>query len=187
MILLALLGFFCLTGIFLNHPDWFDDSYEEASVTFLLPHEIKFHIQKAQSLASIPVKELQQYIASTYHLNNINEISFDAEMKETTLDYQLPAGYATVYISSDGLATMDYRKGSWITIANDLHKGRHSGIFWQWVIDISAFLIVLFSLAGFVILIQNKKHRVAGLIAGLFGIVIPIAIYWAWVPTIQGV
>ena len=185
MVLLGLLVFFCLSGIFLNHNDWFEKSYQDRSVPLVLSTDVKKAIKKSQTLGDAPVTELQRYLAEEYRLTHLNQVQFDSEMGELIFDYQLPAGYATAYFTTDGEATLEYRKGSWITIMNDLHKGRHSGPVWSWVIDLSAVFMLLFSLAGLIILVQNKKYRGIGLILGALGIALPFFIYWLWVPFIH--
>lgn len=185
MVLLGLLIFFCLTGIFLNHNDWFEKSYQDRSVPLVIAPNVSDAIANSQTLNDAPIAELQAYLAEHYRLTHLNQMQFDSDMGELIFDYQLPAGYATAYFTTDGEATLEYRKGSWVTIMNDLHKGRHSGPVWSWVIDLSAVFMLLFSVAGLIILVQNKKYRGMGLVLGVLGIALPFVIYWLWVPFIH--
>ncbi|SMF39836.1 hypothetical protein SAMN02745866_02574 [Alteromonadaceae bacterium Bs31] len=187
MVLLTLLAFFCLTGIFLNHNEWFTNNYTEQSVLIDVNGPLHAAIAETLSLADAPTQEIQTLLAKRYNLSTLNQMNFDSESGELVFDYQLPAGYATAYFSREGDATLEYRKGSIITILNDLHKGRHSGPVWSWLIDISAVFMLVFSVAGLVILIQNKKYRKAGLVLGAFGFALPLVIYFLWVPFIAGV
>lgn len=187
MVLLGLMAFFCLTGIFLNHNDWFEKSYSEHVVPLVVNAKLANALANTQSLADAPTAELQDYMTKQYRLTKLNQINFDSDTRELVLDYQLPAGYATAYFTQQGDATLEYRKGSIVTVMNDLHKGRHSGPVWSWVIDLSAAFMLVFSIAGLIILIQNKKHRTMGLVLGALGIAFPIIIYVLWVPLISGV
>ena len=187
MVLFGLLAFFCLTGIFLNHPEWFSKSYADRSVPIVVNARLQAAIAKTQTLANAPVAELQALLAEQFNLTHLNQMNFDDETGELAFDYQLPAGYATAYFSTDGDASLEYRKGSIVTIMNDLHKGRHSGPVWSWVIDISSGFMLLFSVAGLIILIQNKRHRKVGLVLGALGIAMPFIIYGMTVPFISGV
>lgn len=187
MVLLAILAFFCLTGIFLNHNEWFENSYADQSVPLELSRALQHALANAQTLADAPIGDLQTLLTEQYHLTTLHQINFDGEMGEIILDYQVPAGYATAYFTQAGEGTLEYRKGSLITVMNDLHKGRHSGPVWSWVIDLSAVFMLAFSLAGLMILIQNKKYRTMGLVLGVLGIALPFVIYWFFVPSISGV
>lgn len=187
MVLLGILAFFCLTGIFLNHNDWFEKSYSERTVPLVINGQVAAVLANMRSLSDAPITELKDLMAKKYRLTNLNQIDFDGDAGELIFDYQLPAGYATAYFSIQGDATLEYRKGSIVTIMNDLHKGRHSGPVWSWVIDLSAAFMLVFSVAGLIILIQNKKHRSMGLILGALGIALPFLIYVLWVPLISGV
>ena len=81
------------------------------------------------------------------------------------VDYRTPG--ATVSIEIDQVLqeaigeTTDY---GFVAMINDLHKARDTTILWKWLLDISSVLLVLFSLAGFVLLLPNKFRfkRVAG-------------------------
>lgn len=187
MALLALLAFFCLTGIFLNHGDWFSNHYIDKSVALVLPERIQKALTNSRPLHKLPLNDIQAYLDEKYHLSRLNQVEFDEEMGEIVLDYQLPAGFATAYLKIDGSSTLEFRKGSIITIMNDLHKGRHSGTVWPWVIDISAALMLVFSIAGLVLLLQNRKYRLTGLWLSGLGVLTPLLIYWFWVPYVTGV
>ena len=54
---------------------------------------------------------------------------------------------------------------------NDLHKARDTETLWIWLLDIASILLVIFSLAGLVLLLPNtyRLKRVAGytLVAGI--------------------
>lgn len=182
MALLALLVFFCLTGIFLNHSDWFSNHYTDKSVVLVVPEDIQNALKNSVSLHRLPLNDIQAYLNKKYHLTHLNQVNVDEEMGEVVLDYQMPAGFVTVYLNVDGSGTLDLRKGSIVTIMNDLHKGRHSGVIWSWVIDISAVLMLIFSISGLVILLQNRKYRRVGLWLSGLGILTPLLIYWFWVP-----
>lgn len=54
-------------------------------------------------------------------------------------------------------AELDVTDYGWVARLNDLHKGRHSGEAWKWLIDASALLMLVFILSG-VALLLPKKH-----------------------------
>ena len=101
------------------------------------------------------------------------------------MDYPLPAGYAFVtVILEEQLVEVAYKKGSFIGLLNDLHKGRYSGKLWQWLIDISAGFMLLFSITGLVILLQNAKHRRLASWLVIMGTFTPVFLYFIAVPRI---
>jgi hypothetical protein len=179
--LFSLLIFFCVTGITLNHIDWLSNG-EEFTTSLTLP-DIHSPLEQLSQLDTVP---LDQLLSETLGLKNAKEISIDFELGQVTADYSLPAGYAfaTWYIYQ-GTVEVEYKKGNVFAIMNDLHKGRHTGEYWRWLIDISAVFMLLFSLTGLIILFQQLKRRGTGLWLLLWGTATPILIYLMWVPRIH--
>ena len=191
MTLLSLLALFCVTGIFLNHTQWFKNSYSDGMVELKISQTLKDRLDNQETnglYENPPLAELQALLNERYNLKHIEDISLDEDANEIMIDFQLPSGYATAILdTSTQVLILEYRKGSWITIMNDLHKGRHTGTAWSWVIDLSAGLMLIFAITGLFILIQNKKYRRAGLLCGIAGTITPALIYWFWVPRLAGV
>lgn len=177
---LSLLVFFCITGLFLNHLAWFEDEpVQDGQQRIVLPQGL------VQSLdaENPPLAEVQAFIQSRTGLRQPREVKIDHEFGEWTFDYPIPAGYVFVtLLVGEGVIELDYRKGSVVGILNDLHKGRHSGPVWSWVIDVSAILISFVALSGLVILFQQAKWRRAGLFWVMAGTLLPVLIYIFWVP-----
>jgi len=114
-----------------------------------------------------------------------SSIELEHEFKEVMFDFKVPAGFATVtLLFEESKLIFEQEEGSLIAVLNDLHKGRHSGEAWSWVIDVSAVLIIFFSITGFIILFQGKKHRTAGVLSFLLGTVSPYFIYLFLVPVL---
>lgn len=189
-LLFTLLIFFCVTGFFLNHLEWFSGTSEDASLKLSLPEEVAtalYSPEKELVAENININSLGRWLKSQYGLQKLNSVEYDLEMGEVVLDYALPAGYASaIYLIEDRQVVLDYRKGDIVAVMNDLHKGRHSGAVWSWVIDISALLMVFFAVTGFVIMFQNKKHRRLAIAFSLLGFVSPIFLYFVFVPRLLG-
>lgn len=182
--LFALLIFFCVTGITLNHLAWFDDKGAQKTSNVNLPPQLLQTLERSfQANAQWPLKSLQQFVSDTTGLQKADKINIDNEVGEITFDYSLPAGYTfvTIFIEQ-GEMEVDSKTGSFVALINDLHKGRHTGQQWSWLIDSSAILIVLFSITGLVILLQNHKHRVTGLLLCAMGTALPFVAYLLFVP-----
>lgn len=180
MTFLTLLLFFCITGITLNHTSWFDSEDSNQIYTFALPAAV---LQDLQASDTPDVTSTRAFIESKTNLSDPRSVDIDVEAGEISFDYPLPAGYAFITVFSEtGEVEVEHKKGSLVMLLNDLHKGRHTGVGWSWVIDISAVAITLFSLTGLVILLQLSKKRNMGLIVGIIGLVLPVAAYFLWVP-----
>lgn len=191
--LFALLIFFCVTGFFLNHLDTFGGRSTDNSVEVEFDRALKtlFHsVDDANPetvLTAAPLIQLQDYLSNYYGLPSPTHIEIDAEVGELILDYSLPAGYASaIFIVHDELLVIEYQKGNWMAIVNDLHKGRHTGGAWSWVIDVSAWLMVVFAITGFVLIFQNKRQRIKTFAVTLLGGLTPVGVYWLYVPSVSG-
>ncbi|GLX86840.1 peptidase [Thalassotalea loyana] len=175
--LFSLLLFFCITGITLNHPDW-AKSNESKLTTIELPS--KFTLDDT---SEYPLKGLQTFIEKKSGLTTPRSIDVALEVGEITFDYPLPAGYAFVTVMlNEQIIEIEHTQGDTLALLNDLHKGRHSGLTWFYLIDVTAFLMVLFTITGIVILLQNAKHRRKALVLLLLGSLTPMAVYLAAVP-----
>lgn len=179
-LLLLLLIFFSVTGITLNHSEWFSGGAEEKTQELKLPQALQITLAGDLNAGLTP---LQQWLKQQTGLQQPNQTELDYDAGEIYFDYSLPAGYAYIsVIAEDGLVSIESRKGNLVGLLNDLHKGRHSGIAWSWLIDISAVLMLLFGISGLIILLQNKKYRKPGLTAVVIGTILPLFIYLFWVP-----
>ena len=177
--LFSLMLFFCATGITLNHPNWAGASPEQVQ-ELILPENIRQQLQQQNEL---PLKKIQSFIQQQIGLSEPRNVDVMLNNGEITYDYPLPAGYAFVTVLiDDGVIEIAQKKGSMLAVLNDLHKGRHSGDVWGWLIDISAALMLLFSLTGLIILLQNAKHRRKAFGCLLLGSFTPVALYLLVVP-----
>ena len=202
--LLSLLVLFSITGITLNHR-WYDsqnnqESLIERSLTslqiedwLLVSSEQNLQSNKNnqsnrnnQSINWEPdLTRITRDLRQEFHLPIPASVELESEFQEVILDFKVPAGFATFTLSFiDKRLVLEQEKGSVIGILNDLHKGRHSGVGWSWVLDVSAVLIVVFSITGFIILFQGKKHRKGGVVSFALGTLTPYLIYLFLVPII---
>ncbi|MCJ8293152.1 MAG: PepSY-associated TM helix domain-containing protein [Colwellia sp.] len=182
-VLFSLLVFFCFTGITLNHAAWFSADGEEQLKIEPLPQSLLTSLNNDDELALF---NLQKYVEKLIGLEQVRSIDVDKVVAEISFDYPIPAGYVfvTVYLDTSEIE-IEQKSGSLISLLNDLHKGRHSGEFWSWLIDISAGLMLLFSITGLVILLQNNKRRAKGVMYILLGSIAPWLAYLLWVPRIS--
>ncbi len=186
--LFSLLIFFCVSGLLLNHLSWIADDEKKSGMSEgELPTTVTQVLHRDLTVVNAIVA-IQPYITEQYQLTDLAKFDWDKDAGELILDYPVPAGYALVIVDTVTFQyVVEYQQANLLSILNDLHKGRHSGKAWSFIIDLSAILICLFSFTGLVILFQNKKKRYLGAWCTVFGTLTPIVIYLFFVPRLTGV
>lgn len=175
--LFSLLLFFCITGITLNHPTWTGEQITKEQSRPLPPNIT------TDANGEFQLKAIQQFIEQEIGLTQPRNIDIALDIQEITYDYPLSSGYAfvTVFLAEHTFEIEQTNNGL-LALLNNLHKGRHSGIVWAWLIDISALMMALFTLTGIIILLQNAKHRRKASLILLVGSLTPIVLYLLFVP-----
>jgi len=185
--LFSLLIFFCVTGLLLNHLPWISNEGKLTGVKEGSLPKIVTRVFNKDKLPTSALLVIQPYLSQRYKLDELASFDWDKDANELILDYPVPAGYALVIIDTHLLNySIEYQQANMLSILNDLHKGRHSGAVWSWIIDITAVLVCIFSFTGLIILFQNKKKRQFGLWLTLLGSITPIIIYCLFVPRLSG-
>ena len=196
-IYLSMLGlgailFFSVTGITLNHPDWFPSGPERSSESRgrMRPEWLKAEPpaenprDREEGAASHMVDKLAivEYLRSAHGIRGaLSEFNIDEQ--ECVVSFKGPGYSADTFIERD---SGDYRitetQHSLISILNDLHKGRDTGSAWSWVIDISAVMLTISSLSGMILLLYIKRRRRLGLLTGILGSLVLVATVMYLVP-----
>ena len=186
--LLALLVFFCISGIVINHQEWLKGKNQDGDAVVTFSQTLNRALNPENVFAHPPIAQIEKELKQQFGLHKVRDISLDKDAGEIILDYDIPAGFASVIINTQSQdAVLEYRQGGFWAVMGDLHKGRHSGEVWSWVIDLSAVVMLLFGVTGLIILLQSKKFRGPGLVWAAIGILSPVIIYWLWVPKLTGV
>jgi uncharacterized protein len=178
MISFIVVLFFSVTGITLNHTEWFDGSVKENKFTGTVP-ENWVNITDTSRIKKLEIVEL---LRNNYGIKGyVNE--FLVQDDQCLLSFKGPGYSADAYINrKDGMFTLTELRFGLIAVLNDLHKGRDSGKGWGWLIDVSAVLLILVSVSGLVMLFFLKRKKVSGLWLAVIGGVICWLVYWIWVP-----
>ena len=175
MLSFAALMFFAFTGITLNHPTWFGaaeqsmrDEAGQLSTEMLGPDVDRLLVA--------------EQLRNSHHLRG-QVTEFVIDEFECMLVYKGPGYSADVFVDREsGSYTLTEISSGPMAIMNDLHKGRDSGKQWAWVIDLSAGVMMLMSVAGFGLLFYLKKRRVSGVLTAVIGTIAFIAAWAIWVP-----
>jgi uncharacterized protein len=171
-------SFFAITGITLNHTEWFEDQQKTTNA------KGKFEASWVAVADTNAIKKLEivEFIRNKHHVTGaISEFVIDED--QCTISFNGPGYTADVFVErTSGAYELSETRTGLFGILNDLHKGRDSGKVWKWVIDISAVLMVLVSFTGLMMLWFLKKKRVAGFLTVLGGAILSWIIYRLFVP-----
>ncbi len=177
---LALILFFSLTGVTLNHPGWFGAGAErvvEAGGTL-----------NARWLHADPPAEAVDKLEIVEHLRKTHGVrgalaEFRVDDRECVVTFKGPGYAADAFIDrASGTYTLTATDHGWVALINDLHKGRDTGPGWSALIDASALFMTIVSLTGLVLLFYLKLRRYPGLVVVLLGAVAALAAYLLLVP-----
>lgn len=179
MVSFAIVLFFSVTGLTLNHPTWFGGDKQ-----IVVKHKGTMNVKWVNNSDTNKIAKLEivEFLRKTYQVKGaVNEFRIDDS--ELSVSLKGPAYSCDAFIDREtGKYEVSEIKMGIVAVMNDLHKGRDSGAGWSWIIDISAVFLVLISLSGLILLCFIKKKRVAGLITGIIGLVICYLIYIIFVP-----
>lgn len=141
------LMFFSVTGLLLDHPDWLAGRGAE--------HESKLTVPAA-ALAQAktqhdPNAALAAYVAGQTRLVGAYR-SGEVDDGQANLRFEGVKGSSTVVVDlTSGQADVTVEHATALTVIGDLHRGKNASIAWRAVIDITAVLVCLMSLIGYVL------------------------------------
>jgi len=177
MVSFLIILFFAITGLTLNHADWFDKEQIKKSTGKV---QLKWvNVQDTTRIAKLEIVEQLK------RDNNIHgDISdFFIDDNQCTISFKGPGYSADAFIDRH---TAEYKltetRLGLFAVMNDLHKGRDTGKKWSYLIDASAIFMTLVSLTGIVMICFMKKKRFSGLILAVIGGIICYLIYKLLVP-----
>jgi uncharacterized protein len=192
---LATVLFFSVTGLTLNHPGWFFGNAErrtesEGQVELRWLH-VATPAPAGEGPGSDGTPDLSREVAKlevVEHLRKAHGIHgavayFRVDENECMVSFKGPGYAADAFIDrASGHYNVSQTQHGFVAVINDLHKGRDTGPAWSAVIDISAVILTVISLTGLVLIFFLKLRRRPGLIVGLVGAVVIVAICLLWVP-----
>jgi len=173
-----ILLFFAVTGITLNHTEWFADQQK----TITIKGELNQDWVSVEDTAKIAKLSIVEFLRNTHGIKgSVGEFSIDES--QCTISFNGPGYTADAFVNrEDGSYEISETKTGIWGVMNDLHKGRDAGKTWAWLIDVSAVLMVLVSVTGLIMLFFLKKKRVSGVLTIILGGLISYLIYRIFVP-----
>ena len=173
MAALLLVLFFGITGITLNHPTWsIGDSLTTTTKTGVLP-------MSPMANGSVDYLTVSEYARNDLGVSGQVE-GFDSTGSSASIHYRQP-GYAadlTFSTTNGDYELVTEQQGMFWGIMNDLHKGRHAGTSWKWLIDVAGLLLVVISISGLVMQLFLRKRRTAALVVSGVGVVVMLILIW---------
>lgn len=163
----AALFFFAFTGITLNHPTW----TENRQKVEMLKGTVDPAWVAGTDTASVEKSLIVEYVRDQHRLRgNLSE--FRISESECTLAFDGPGFTAYGMIDrSTGSYELVSTSAGIIAAMNDLHKGSYTGKKWNAIIDITAAILIIISLTGFIMIFYMTKKRSKGLWVAIIGAV----------------
>jgi hypothetical protein len=173
---LALL-FFAFTGLTLNHPTWLAQRPGEQVRHVAIP---KAEVDAAMR-TSDPGRALGAAVARLTPLKG-RYASGEVLDGEALLRFEGPAGSSDAAVQvATGETEVGVRPAGLVATLNDLHKGKAAGGAWRWVIDISAVVVILLSLIGYVLFFSLRFRLRTSLILTGLSLAALLGLYFAFV------
>lgn len=178
MVSFGILFFFAVTGLTLNHQDWFAKQQRTVSYKGSLDHN---WLRPAAGKEVAKLEIVEQLRRS--HGIKAALTDFRIDDSQLSVNFKGPGYTADTFVDRDsGTYEVTETRMGWGAIINDLHKGRDSGHVWSMLIDASAVLMTLVSVTGLMLIFFLARRRVSGLIALGVGAAISYALYVIFVP-----
>lgn len=178
-IYLTMLGLFVMvlfgaTGFTINHESWFGATS---------PRLVEYSgTMPAAALEAGDRLAMVEYLRSEFGVNGA-VTSFDDFGDSYWVSFKQPGDLWEAQIAiSDGAIELHHEIFNFTAIINNLHRGRYTGEAWRWIIDLSAILIFLACLTGFVLWLVLPRRRKIGVAMLAAGVVLTMLVIYFLVP-----
>lgn len=156
MALLSLLLFFSVTGITLNHPEWFSEHQasikeKELIIAEKLIENPPLSLQQITDVSKVIEQELAISLGNAVIESSAEELFFSIKRAGRNTSISLDLASGELFFEDT-----DY---GWWALMNDLHKGRNTSDIWGWVIDITSALCIVFALSGFILAMPQRRFN----------------------------
>ena len=177
MLSFAIVFFFAVTGLTLNHADRFAN---EVHTT-----QDKGHMNprwtRGPDTLHIDKLAIVEYLRRTHDIKAaLSDLRIDDS--QIGVSFKGPGYAADVFVDRiSGDYELTKTRAGFVGLINDLHKGRDTGPGWSLFIDISGILLALVSLTGLVLLLFLKRRRLSGLLIAALGLLLAWLVYTIWI------
>lgn len=173
MVSFVIVLFFAITGLTLNHVDWFGDQ----SVTAEYQGKVTPGWVNVTDTSAINKLAIVEQLRTSHSVKGAVS-DFRIDDRECAVSFRGPGYSADAFVErSTGAYKLTETRMGLVAILNDLHKGRDTGSNWSLVIDGSAIFMTLISATGLILLLFLKKRRTIGLLLAGVGLVLVYLVY----------
>jgi len=161
---------FAVTGLTLNHADWFEGAEPSVQV-------IEGELAAEQLAGEVDKLAIAEALRAEHDLEGMVK-EFTVDPHEVFILWKGP-GYAADVVIDRELHTYvgEVASRSGMSVLNDLHTGRDCGPVWSVVIDVAAILLAAMAITGMWLLLYLKKRRRTGLMVAAAGAVLVVVGY----------
>lgn len=179
MVSFAILAFFAVTGLTLNHADAFTSRKQRTTQT---KGSLPVDWVKTGDDKAVARLEIVERLRSAHGVRGA-VADFRIEENQCAVSFRGPGYTADAFIDrANGSYDLAETRLGLVAVINDLHKGRDTGVAWSWIIDASAILMTIVSISGLALILFLKRRRVPGLVVGLLGTAACWLVFQVWVP-----
>ena len=167
--------FFSVTGLLLNHPEWFEPAKTEETTQLILPESVLKSIKQQENPSDTILNYVrqQQNVVGRYQSSEVMD-------NEVMIRLESPAGATDIWVMADtGETEITQKPASTVSMLNDLHRGKNSGLAWSWLIDISAIIVIALSLVGYILFLSIKTRLVTHLVLTAASLALIILLIWS--------
>ena len=167
--------FFSVTGLLLNHPEWFEPAKTEETTQLILPESVLKSIKQQENPSDTILNYVrqQQNVVGRYQSSEVMD-------NEVMIRLESPAGATDIWVMTDtGEMEITQKPASTVSMLNDLHRGKNSGLAWSWLIDISAIIVIALSLVGYILFLSIKTRLVTHLVLTAASLALIILLIWS--------
>ncbi len=177
MFCMGIVLFFSVTGVTLNHPNWFVGGLERRD-----DQEGTMDVRLLDPSGDVDKLAVVEHLRARDRVRGA-VADFSVDDREVAITFKGPGYSADAFIDRrSGTYRLTETKHGLVAVLNDLHKGRDTGTTWSLVLDLSAGLLVLVSITGLILLFYLKLRRVAGMVTAVLGALIVVLIVSLLVP-----
>ena len=174
MLGLLALVFFSVTGIMLNHEEWF--GFAEPRITNRTGTLPEAMTAEPDKLAI--VEKLRREFVATGAM-----VSFEIEPERLTVIFKSPGRRTEARLDrTDGRAEVTIETHGFNGRLAELHRGTDAGTGWRWVIDGTAVVLLITSVTGLALWCLVPKWRPLGLAALGVCVLVCGGVYFLLVP-----
>ncbi|RVU30639.1 PepSY-associated TM helix domain-containing protein [Neptunomonas marina] len=159
MFMLVVMLFFTITGLTLNHRDWFEGKTQPAQRELQLPDRLVQQNWQSEPLDA--AADVRRWLRDEHQFYG-HQVGYDWDGEEQWLvvDVRRPGGMSIAEVDvHSGAVLLEHSQFGVVAALNDLHMGRYSGPIWSLFIDLSVLMLLVFTLSGFWLVLGQRRKR----------------------------